>query len=60
MSVFDEAKDKAQDFIGQAKDKFAQQDGRDDQQTDGTSGKTDELRDKASDAMQNAKDRFTS
>ena len=60
MSVFDEAKDKAQDFMGQAKDKFGQQNdqNQDDQQRDGMSGKADELRDKASDTMQNAKERF--
>jgi uncharacterized protein YjbJ (UPF0337 family) len=60
MSVFDEAKDKAQDYMGQAKDKFGRQndENQDDQQGEGMSGKADELRDKASDAMQNAKDRF--
>ncbi|GAB1511741.1 CsbD family protein [Actinophytocola sp. KF-1] len=56
MSTFDEAKDKAQDFMGQAKEKFGRQ--QDDQQNEGSSDRVDELRDKASDAMQNAKDRF--
>ena len=60
MSVFDDAKDKAQDFMGQAKEKFGQNQNdqnQDDQQNEGGSG-TDQLRDKASDAMQNAKERF--
>ena len=58
MSVFDEAKDKAQDFMGQAKGKLDQQNNQnqdDDQQREGN---TDELRDKASDALRNAKERF--
>jgi uncharacterized protein YjbJ (UPF0337 family) len=59
MSTFDEAKDKAEEFMGQAKEKFGQQqDGE--QQNEGSSGQVDELRDKASDAMRNAKDRFGS
>lgn len=58
MSTFDDAKDKAQEFMGQAKEKFGQQ--QDDQQNEGSSGRTDELRDKASDAMQNVKERFGS
>lgn len=60
MSTFDEAKDKAQEFMGQAKEKFGRQRQEDDQQNEGSSGRTDELRDRASDAMQNAKDRFGS
>ena len=58
MSVFDEAKDKAQDFMGQAKEKLGQQNdqNQDDQQQG--EGLPDDLRDKASDAMRNAKDRF--
>lgn len=56
MSVFDEAKDKAQDFMGQAKEKFGQQqEGQDDQQNEGMSGKVDEMKDKATDF---AKERF--
>lgn len=62
MSVFDEAKDKAQDFMGQAKDKFGQQnDQNQDDQNQGNQqgeGMSGQLRDKASDAMDNAKDRF--
>ena len=58
MSTFDEAKDKAQEFMGQAKERFGQQ--QDDEQNEGSSGQTDQLRDKASDAMQSVKDRFGS
>lgn len=59
MSAFDEAKDKAEQFMGQAKEKFGQQqDDQDNEQNEGTSGNVDELRDKASDAMRNVKDRF--
>jgi len=58
MSVFDEAKDKAQEFMGQAKEKFGQQD-QNDQQNEGMPGQTDELRDKAADAMQNAREHFS-
>lgn len=58
MSTFDQAKDKAQDFMGQAKGKLGQQNdqNQDDEQQRG--GKTDELRDKASDAMRNVNERF--
>ena len=57
MSVFDEAKDKAQDFMGQAKGDLGRQNdqNQDDEQRDGL---PDDLRDKASDAMRNAKERF--
>ncbi|MBB4906969.1 CsbD family protein [Actinophytocola algeriensis] len=65
MSGFDEAKDKAQDFMGQAKEKFGQQDDQNqgeqnqgDQQDEGLSGRGDDLRGKASDAMDNARERF--
>jgi hypothetical protein len=54
--VFDDAKDKAQDFAGQAKDKFGQQqEGQDDQQNESNSGNLDDLKDKATDF---AKERF--
>jgi ElaB/YqjD/DUF883 family membrane-anchored ribosome-binding protein len=61
MSTFDNAKEKAGEFMEQAKEKFGrQQDGdqQGGQEREGMSGKVDELRDKASDAMQNVKDRF--
>lgn len=61
MSTFDDAKNKAGEFMDQAKEKFGQrQDGeaQDGQEREGMSGKVDELRDKASDAMRNVKDRF--
>ena len=56
MSVFDEAKDKAQQFASQGKEKFGQQNQDEgDQQNDGMSG---DLRGKAEDAVRNAKERF--
>lgn len=58
MSVFDEAKDKAQDFMGQAKEKFGQNQENQNQDDNQREGMPDQLRDKASDAMRNAKDRF--
>ena len=57
MGVFDQAKDKAEQYMGDAKEKFGQQNDQDEQR-EGSGGKADELRDKAGDAMQNAKDRF--
>lgn len=65
MSVFDKAKDKAEQFMGDAKEKMGQQ--QDDQQQDGgerdqMSGEGQEqgngLRDKAQDAFEGAKERF--
>ncbi len=66
MGVFDKAKDKAEQFAGDAKEKFGQQ--TDDQDTE-NAGKRDQmsgdakerghdLRDKATGAMQDAKDKF--
>lgn len=63
MSTFDDAKNKADEFMDQAKEKFGQRqnqegEAQEGQEREGMSGKVDELRDRASDAMQNAKDRF--
>lgn len=58
MGVFDQAKDKAEKFMGDAKEKLGQQNDQNDDQREGANGKMDDLRDKAGDAMKNAKDRF--
>lgn len=58
MSAFDEAKDKAQDFMGQAKEKFGQQNDQNQDDKQQGEGMPDDLRDKASDAMRSARERF--
>jgi uncharacterized protein YjbJ (UPF0337 family) len=57
MSVFDQAKGKAEQYMGDAKEKLGQNKGdRENQGEQG--GGMDQLKDKASDAMDNAKERF--
>lgn len=64
MSVFDKAKDKAEQFMGDAKEKLGQQDDQQDGggERDQMSGEGQEqgggLRDKAQDAFEGAKERF--
>ncbi|MDQ3404843.1 MAG: CsbD family protein [Actinomycetota bacterium] len=66
MSIFDKAKDKAEQAIGEAKEKLGQKTGNEDLersgQADQTTGQAKEaghdLRDKAAGAVQDAKDKF--
>jgi uncharacterized protein YjbJ (UPF0337 family) len=66
MSVFDKAKDKAEQFAGDAKEKFGQHTDNEDMENAGkrdqASGEAKEeghdLRDKATGAMKDAKDKF--
>ncbi|MDQ3576819.1 MAG: CsbD family protein [Actinomycetota bacterium] len=66
MSIFDKAKDKAEQAIGEAKEKLGQKTGNEDLersgQADQTTGQVKEaghdLRDKTAGAVQDAKDKF--
>ena len=66
MSVFDKAKDKAEQVVGQAKEKFGQQTDNEEMENAGKrdqlSGEAKEqghdLRDKAAGAVQDARERF--
>jgi uncharacterized protein YjbJ (UPF0337 family) len=55
MSVFDSAKDKAEQFMGDAKEKFGQQN---DQQSGDGQEQGQGMKDRAEDAMREAKERF--
>ncbi len=55
MSGFDSAKDKAEQFMGDAKEKFGQQN---DQQSDEDQGQGQGMKDRAEDVMREAKERF--
>lgn len=67
MGVFDKAKDKAEQMVGGAKEKFGQQTGNEDMENAGardrTAGEAKEtghdLRDKAAGTFQDAKDKFS-
>jgi uncharacterized protein YjbJ (UPF0337 family) len=66
MSLFDKAKDKAEQAIGSAKEKLGDKTGNDDLQNSGKADQTKgevkeaghDLRDKATGAVQDAKDKF--
>jgi uncharacterized protein YjbJ (UPF0337 family) len=66
MSVFDKAKDKAEQFVGDAKEKVGQRAdnpdmedaGKRDQMSGDLKEKGHDLRDKATGAMQDARDKF--
>jgi uncharacterized protein YjbJ (UPF0337 family) len=55
MSVFDSAKDKAEQFVGDAKEKLGQQK---DQQNGEGQEQGQGMKDRAEDAMRDAKERF--
>jgi hypothetical protein len=57
MSVFDQAKDKAERFVGDANEKFGQNRENQDEQ-DEQGGGMDRLKGKADDAMNSARKKF--